>query len=272
MSDEEAAILQRVKDEPGDDTHRLVYADWLEERGGDPPRAEFIRLSVRLDRHPPAACHVDPGCRCDECRDRLRQWELFTDHGVCRGMGLLGRFPTVQLAGWPKESNGEAWVVVRRGFVDAVDVEAGRWIGQGWGDFLTARNPVRRVSLLTNLFHRNIPAGVLLGAMSPPDAGSRHVYQLPGDRRFITSAEVHREVLSERRKYHHLFGLEQAVGGLDRELTRALLRARWPGVEFRMPDDPPWAEFDHLRAWAAREAEAMRSLCDRPSQNVERRG
>ena len=46
MSDH-AALLQAVHDRPGDDSVRLVYADWLEEQGDD-ARAEFVRL--QLDR------------------------------------------------------------------------------------------------------------------------------------------------------------------------------------------------------------------------------
>ncbi len=39
---DEAAFLKALSENPGDDTTRLVYADWLDER--DDPRAEFIRL------------------------------------------------------------------------------------------------------------------------------------------------------------------------------------------------------------------------------------
>jgi uncharacterized protein (TIGR02996 family) len=42
----ENAFLQAIHDNPEDDTTRLVYADFLEERGD--PRGEFIRLEVEL--------------------------------------------------------------------------------------------------------------------------------------------------------------------------------------------------------------------------------
>src|SRR5262245_3775519 len=42
----EQGLLRAILDEPDDDTHRLVYADWLEERGD--PRAEFIRDQMAL--------------------------------------------------------------------------------------------------------------------------------------------------------------------------------------------------------------------------------
>lgn len=43
---DEAAFLAAIAAAPGDPTPRLVYADWLEERGD--PRAEFIRLQHQL--------------------------------------------------------------------------------------------------------------------------------------------------------------------------------------------------------------------------------
>jgi uncharacterized protein (TIGR02996 family) len=47
MSDE--GFLRAILDEPDDGAHRLVYADWLEERG-ESERAELIRAECRLER------------------------------------------------------------------------------------------------------------------------------------------------------------------------------------------------------------------------------
>jgi uncharacterized protein (TIGR02996 family) len=46
---EDAALLRAIIEEPDEDAHRLVYADWLDEHG-QPDRAEFIRLHCRLER------------------------------------------------------------------------------------------------------------------------------------------------------------------------------------------------------------------------------
>jgi uncharacterized protein (TIGR02996 family) len=64
-----AAFLQAIVSAPDDDTHRLVYADWLDDNG-DPRRAEFIRLQCRL-------ASLD---ECDPERSDLldREWELLT--------------------------------------------------------------------------------------------------------------------------------------------------------------------------------------------------
>jgi uncharacterized protein (TIGR02996 family) len=43
----EASFLERVQVQPQDDDARLVYADWLEERG-DFAHADFLRLELRL--------------------------------------------------------------------------------------------------------------------------------------------------------------------------------------------------------------------------------
>jgi uncharacterized protein (TIGR02996 family) len=51
----EDAFLTAIGDAPGDDTPRLVYADWLED-GGQPERAEFVRVQCRWD----AADPTDP--------------------------------------------------------------------------------------------------------------------------------------------------------------------------------------------------------------------
>jgi uncharacterized protein (TIGR02996 family) len=47
MSDE-AGLIQAIRDRPGDDGSRLVYADWLEERGDI--RAEYLRLECQLSQ------------------------------------------------------------------------------------------------------------------------------------------------------------------------------------------------------------------------------
>lgn len=45
-SAEEAGLLRAILDDPADDVPRLIYADWLEDRGD--PRGEFIRVQCEL--------------------------------------------------------------------------------------------------------------------------------------------------------------------------------------------------------------------------------
>ena len=44
------AFLQAIRESPDDDGPRLMYADWLTERGD--PRGEFIRLQCELAQLP----------------------------------------------------------------------------------------------------------------------------------------------------------------------------------------------------------------------------
>src|SRR6266566_1877508 len=42
-------FLQRIRAFPDDDSHRLIFADWLEEQGGsERDRAAFIRIQLAL--------------------------------------------------------------------------------------------------------------------------------------------------------------------------------------------------------------------------------
>jgi uncharacterized protein (TIGR02996 family) len=73
-------FLRAIHDRPDDDAPRLVYADWLDERG-DADRAEFIRVQCALAR----AAADDP-----RRPERLaREQELLKRHGKVWG-GLLG--------------------------------------------------------------------------------------------------------------------------------------------------------------------------------------
>jgi uncharacterized protein (TIGR02996 family) len=48
MNNEEEALIRAVVDTPGDDTARLVYADWLDER--DDPRGAYLRAELAWAR------------------------------------------------------------------------------------------------------------------------------------------------------------------------------------------------------------------------------
>src|SRR5262245_46917946 len=72
MNDE--AFLQAILANPDDDHLRLIYADWLEERGD--PRGEFIRVQIEL-----AAADVEgEGTRLKELK--IREQELLLEHGT----------------------------------------------------------------------------------------------------------------------------------------------------------------------------------------------
>jgi uncharacterized protein (TIGR02996 family) len=121
MHPEQAALLATVLDNPGDDTPRLVLADWLEENG-QAERARFIRAQITgpiCNRF-----HDYQGCDCETCwSERMLQSDKFRRKIV--------RVPNDLSCG------------IRRGFVWRVHVTL-----QGWLDFgpaVVREHPVERV-------------------------------------------------------------------------------------------------------------------------------
>jgi uncharacterized protein (TIGR02996 family) len=66
---EDQAFLEAVLAQPDDDAVRLVYADWLEERGD--PRSDYLRLELELVREPSGAEAPGLRVRLQELRPRL---------------------------------------------------------------------------------------------------------------------------------------------------------------------------------------------------------
>jgi uncharacterized protein (TIGR02996 family) len=99
----EEAFLHDICDNADDDAPRLVYADWLEERGGDGDgeRAEFIRLQCRLTELPWDDAQR-PGLK-------RREAQLLKKYGK-KWVGPLGRL-----------TKGRELV---RGFVEKVSLDA----------------------------------------------------------------------------------------------------------------------------------------------------
>ena len=124
----ESAFIAAIASAPDDDTPRLVFADWLEENG-QAERAEFIRLSCRLD--PDRDRFDDPAVNA--LRERV-------DH-------LLQPFKEAE-GEWLRsvyEPLGHDWplpVEWRRGFVDSLALPV-QWIIQ-YGKPLRERYPLLR--------------------------------------------------------------------------------------------------------------------------------
>jgi uncharacterized protein (TIGR02996 family) len=74
LSADEAALLKAICENPDEDTPRLVYADWLDEQGGESraARAEFIRLQVAEDRKP--GYHPNGRSLTSREHELLRKW------------------------------------------------------------------------------------------------------------------------------------------------------------------------------------------------------
>jgi uncharacterized protein (TIGR02996 family) len=95
---EEGAFFQSILDNADDDIPRLIYADWLDERGD--PRGEFIRIQCELAKMP-ANDPRRPGLQAREegLRTRFTQGALEGAHiSLSFSRGLL---ETVYLGGDP---------------------------------------------------------------------------------------------------------------------------------------------------------------------------
>jgi uncharacterized protein (TIGR02996 family) len=121
-------FLRQVIADPDDDAPRLVYADWLEEHGGDPARAEFIRAEIEKAKLP------DDHPHWEHLRDRAGK--LWLGHGA-RWYGDL-----ILLA----DHVGTA-----RGFLESVELNASGFLKHA-ATFM-ARAPVRDVFLIRYKTH-----------------------------------------------------------------------------------------------------------------------
>jgi uncharacterized protein (TIGR02996 family) len=125
MVSDGAALLRAICEHPGEDTPRLIYADWLEENG-DTDRAEFIRTQCLLTQLPPG----EDGHRLD-----YRANELLSRHEA------VWAAPLRELILWHR---------FRRGFVEEVGVE-GR-------TFLKRADELFRLAPIRHAFIRTTPA------------------------------------------------------------------------------------------------------------------
>ena len=130
--DEHLAFLQAILADPDDDAPRLVYADWLEERGD--PRAEFIRAQCAANGLP----FGDPE------RARLRK----------RAGALLARHEAEWVGDVPRYAR--SWRF-RRGFVEQVTADAANC--PGLFDLAPIRSLKARVKLpdLRSMLASRIP-------------------------------------------------------------------------------------------------------------------
>ncbi len=115
----EEAFLQAIREAPDDDAPRLLYADWLEERGD--PRGAFIRVQCALEQRDPA----------DPARPELED----------EAQALLDKHEAEWTA--PFRRAASEWRF-RRGFVEEVTTTADAFLSGGgvFGAF-----PIRKVRL-----------------------------------------------------------------------------------------------------------------------------
>lgn len=129
---QDESFLQSIREDPDDDAMRLIYADWLEERGD--PHGEFIRVQVELARTPPS----DP--RVPEWKQRQR--ELVEAHGaqwLAPLRALLADDDRSDI-GW-----GRSVRAFQRGFVEKLTMRARTFVARG--ELLLHLAPLRQLWL-----------------------------------------------------------------------------------------------------------------------------
>lgn len=135
-TDERAALVRAILEQPEDDAVRLAFADWLQEHG-DESRAEFIRVQIAM-----SGTTVGPDGTGDSGeRYKLvrRESDLCSGHGYAWADGLLG--PNWKIAGQRKlppvvevnyykaaRSTGRFRLVFGRGFIEQLTCRAFDWL------------------------------------------------------------------------------------------------------------------------------------------------
>jgi uncharacterized protein (TIGR02996 family) len=135
----EEELLRAVRDDPDDDAPRLVYADWLEERGD--PRAEFIRVQCELAR----LGEGDPRRR----RLRARERAILARHRAewIAPLAELGHVP------WYFEHRPAC--EFRRGFAEFIALECDDFLRRAGRLF--EKTPVRHLRLWTDGRNEKVP-------------------------------------------------------------------------------------------------------------------
>src|SRR5262249_11690952 len=114
MNDEEG-FLQAIAENPSLVLHRLIYADWLEERG-DALRAEYLRLEEQLLKSAPRA------------QQNHQFNQLLGLHPVDVDTSAFLRFPIAPRQGkWaPDRQHGKHWLAHLQSLRQQIDAN---WLG-----------------------------------------------------------------------------------------------------------------------------------------------
>lgn len=232
---DETGIFSAICSQPAEDTPRLAYADWLDERAerdsriltgpdGQTPRAEFIRVQVEISRYGPrqeccdragnTITDTDPKraipCDCAWAVLCRREYELFKSLDM-DGETRIGQ-RTVAFPYWHQ------W---QRGFPAVLEhLYANLWCEIG--DELLTKQPICEVRLLSPLTPDR----------TEWDPGDRvHHARVAGKWIEIHEREVHWDVLGRRE--------------LNDKMNETLFSRRWPGVKIHQPrQDAPVYEIN----------------------------
>jgi uncharacterized protein (TIGR02996 family) len=158
-----SALLAAIIDEPDSDTHRLVFADWLDEQGRG-QWAALIRSQCSLERlvGPLPPFSDDSGVRATSLRPEVRLEVLGCLRGLIADEDLLAAEPTAEL----RYIHGR----VRRGFLDQLRLHGGHTVE-------------RFIEHAGSIFQHTPLLHLCLSSNAPPardlDIASGYLYQAP---------------------------------------------------------------------------------------------
>jgi uncharacterized protein (TIGR02996 family) len=142
-----AGLLRDIIDHPGDDAPRLIYADWLEEHGGQPERAEFIRVQCEISASQGKAMLPRAERRFAEMK--RREFDLLAAYGnrwAARPQPRGASTPwAYRESEGPVIEVGELISTFRRGFVHHIRLPLDAFMGHAGSLF--SQHPITAVAL-----------------------------------------------------------------------------------------------------------------------------
>lgn len=140
MESLDEGLLKAIRENPDEDTARLIAADWLDEHE-QPEWAELIRVQIELARM--AASEEE---RTDEYDDKFTQLQSREGELLRGPQGQYLTFLLGVASGF--EHDATDGITITRGFPDSIELCAtARWLHHG--DDTLARLPINRIYLLT---------------------------------------------------------------------------------------------------------------------------
>lgn len=201
ITDHASNLLREILADPANDDSRLVYADWLEEHGGEPGarQAEFIRLQMALARSGHTRGSEDDATWASVCRlrevamDWVPESERIADALRFRARPLDGGAIAIE---YEDQDNPE--VIFRRGFVEAVTLPLAAFLGglcpvcHGRGEFEgdpgypaeACHGPcggTGRIAALAGLFQQYPITAVTLTLTDRRPSRGRFAHEAPAD-------------------------------------------------------------------------------------------
>ncbi len=250
-------FIASIVADPTDDTSRLVFADWLDERG-DAERAEFVRAQIELHRR-----HPEYG------NERVRRTAFRPEDEALyeRQRVLLARNKATWLVGYPRWAVSSLWQSFRRGFPTAVTASSTQWLESG--ALLRSWTPIETVSLQRGVKgNAEALAGAsLLGltGLSLNWVGIDELRALAGSRVLETVADL---ALFGGSRAVEIPALRAALGALPfgavRDLRVGFDRAG-DALDFALGESPHLRNLRVLELWGAMHEGAARDLFDSPN-------